>query len=120
MALFNRNDQNDQEGTSLEQYYSSQNRNNMLGWLVAAAALLMAALLVTGIFLAGRWGYNRFVKDDKATTTEQVQQTQQPEPTATPQVLPSDGSTSNTTDNPAASTSTPNPGNGALPRTGDE
>ncbi|MDQ3065241.1 MAG: DUF3373 domain-containing protein [bacterium] len=70
MALFNRK-KNDTTLPEVEKYYEAEKRDRAgAGWLLALISVLTIALIIVGLFLAGRWAYNKVTDDngDVATT----------------------------------------------------
>lgn len=99
MALFKRTSK-EEEVTNLEQYYEDQGRSRVLGPLLAFAAVICVALLVTGLFFGGRWAFTKLTDDntpaEKVASVldppEQIQVNQKPSEVA-------NGENSNTQDN---------------------
>ncbi|MDQ3123532.1 MAG: hypothetical protein M3Q14_02530 [bacterium] len=70
MALFNRN-KKDAVLPEVEKYYEAEKRDRAgAGWLLALVSVMTVALVIVGLFLAGRWAYNKVTDDGEVATTE--------------------------------------------------
>lgn len=64
MALFRRN-KKESVLPELDKYYDGERRDRTgLAWILALISVIIIALIIIGIFLAGRWAYRELTGDD--------------------------------------------------------
>ncbi len=113
MALFNRNSNESNQPTSLEQYYATQRRSNVASWVLTAGVFIGSVLIVLGLVFGGRYAYRQIVDNDDqippVSQQESDESTNQEQSTVTDKQDDS-GSNSGTTTTPSTpAPSQPNP-----------
>lgn len=61
----------------LEQYYAGGNKNGM-AWIMALLSLVITVVVLTAIFLAGKWVWNKVTDNDSSDTTTSATTSQEP------------------------------------------
>ena len=68
MALFNRT-KKDSVLPEVDKYYEAEKRDRSgVAWLLALVSIVVVALIIIGLFLAGRWAYNAITDDNEVAT----------------------------------------------------
>lgn len=71
MALFRRN--KDSVLPEVDKYYEAEKRDRTgVAWLLALVSVAVVALIIVGLFLGGRWAYNKIAKNNDAEEVAQV------------------------------------------------
>lgn len=69
MALFRRK-KTDSVLPEVDKYYEGERRDRAgLAWLLALVSVAIVALILVGVFWAGRWTYRQLTKDDNKVAT---------------------------------------------------
>lgn len=75
VALFNRS-KKDSVLPEVDKYYEGERRDRAgLAWLLALVSVAVVALVIIGVFLAGRWAYRQIAdkNDDNSVTISEVE-----------------------------------------------
>ncbi len=129
MALFNRN-KKDSVLPEVDQYYEGERRDRAgLAWLLALVSVALVALILVGVFLAGRWAWRQVADNNDGEevgvtdtadmpsfdggNSEQTGENEQPK-TETPS-SPNTGNEQGSTNTPATGDNAP----ATTPATGD-